>query len=139
MRRTVHLLLLIMGALPASGGAADLVPVDPLVAQARRAGLRILAGKHIVLATDRPRRDGDGVDDLPRVFDAAFATWCRHFGITPDRLADWRCFGCLVVDRETFRAAGLLPPEIPPFDNGFCDRNRFWLMDQSNPDRKSVV
>ncbi|MFM8634915.1 MAG: hypothetical protein ACKOEX_08920, partial [Planctomycetia bacterium] len=33
-----------------------------------------------------------------------------------------------------FRAAGLLPDTLPKFTNGFCDRNRFWLMDQSNPD-----
>jgi hypothetical protein len=37
------------------------------------------------------------------------------------------------MDRERFRAAGLLPPDVPEFVNGFCDRNRFWMMDQSNP------
>ena len=125
--------MLVVGAWPAAARTADLVPIEPLVAQARRAGLRILTGEHLVLVTDRPERAGDGVADLPEVFDDASATWCRHFGIDPARLAEWRCFGCLVVDRETFRNAGLLPPEIPPFDNGFCDRNRFWLVDQSNP------
>jgi hypothetical protein len=53
--------------------------------------------------------------------------------MNPADHADWRCFGCLVVDRERFRTAGLLPDTLPPFENGFCDRNRFWLMDQSNP------
>ena len=37
------------------------------------------------------------------------------------------------MERERFRAAGLLPDSIPEFPNGFCDRNRFWLVDQSNP------
>lgn len=76
---------------------------------------------------------GDGVAELPAVFDEAFTAWCNHYGMDPADHADWRCFGCLVVDRERFRAAGLLPDTVPPFENGFCDRNRFWLMDQSNP------
>ena len=107
--------------------------VEPLAATARRAGLRVLESERLVLATDRPPREGDGVDQLPRIFDAAFATWCDHYGIPPHTLPTWRAFGCLVVDRERFRSAGLLPDEIPDFVNGFCDRNRFWMQDQSNP------
>ena len=75
------LLLLVAGALGLPDRiAADeppqgaLVDVGRLEATARRAGLRIVTGKRLVLVTDRPARDGDGVDDLPRIFDAAFAT-----------------------------------------------------------------
>ena len=107
--------------------------VDALAASARRAGLRLLEGEHVVLATDRPVRDGDGVDDLPRIFDEAWAAWCRHFAIDPAAHREWRAFGCLIVDRERFRAAGLLPETIPDFANGFCNRDRFWMADQSNP------
>jgi hypothetical protein len=114
--------------------AGEVIDIDALAARARRAGLRTLTGRRLVLVTDRPHRDDDGVDRLPVVFDQAFDTWCQHYGIDPDSLPDWRAFGCLVVDRERFRAAGLLPAEIPEFSNGFCDRNRFWLVDQSNPD-----
>jgi hypothetical protein len=113
--------------------AAAPVDVGPLTRLAREADLRLLVGRHLTLVTDRPIREGDGVADLPAVFDEAFVAWCRHYGMDPDDHADWRCFGCLVIDRERFRAAGLLPADIPPFENGFCDRNRFWLMDQSNP------
>jgi len=120
-------------ACPTATTADGPVAVGPLVRLAREAGLRLLEGRHLVLATDRPDRPGDGVADLPAVFDEAFAAWCRHYGMDPADHADWRCFGCLVVDRERFRAAGLLPDTLPPFENGFCDRNRFWLMDQSNP------
>ena len=118
-----------------SGGLAGAAPVavEPLVRLARAADLRLLEGRHLVLATDRPVRDRDGVAELPAVFDEAFTAWCEHYGLRPEDHADWRCFGCLVVDRERFRAAGLLPDSIPPFVNGFCDRNRFWLLDQSNP------
>ena len=120
-------------ACPTTATAVGPVAVEPLVRLAREAGLRLLEGRHLVLATDRPVRAGDGVAELPAVFDEAFAAWCRHYGMDPADHADWRCFGCLVVDRERFRAAGLLPDTLPPFENGFCDRNRFWLLDQSNP------
>ncbi len=102
-------------------------------ARARRAGLRVLSGTHLVLVTDRPTRPGDGVEELPAVFDQAFDAWCEHYGMNPESHADWQSFGCLIVDRERFRAAGLLPDTIPPFVNGFCERDHFWLMDQSNP------
>ncbi len=129
----VHVVAALLLGASLRPAAADGVAVSPLAAQARRAGLRVLEGDHFTLATDRPARDGDGIDDLPRILDEAFVSWCGHYGIQPATLRDWRAFGCLVVDRETFRAAGLLPATIPQFANGFCDRNRFWMMDQSNP------
>jgi len=141
MRNVGACLVTLLSAIAALGPAAAAdtgretaqVAVPPLEAQARRAGLRILAGRHLVLATDRPVRPGDGVEELPAVFDEAVAAWCRHYRVEPAAVADWRCFGCLVVDRERFRAAGLMPDWLPPFKNGFCDRNRFWLFDQPNP------
>lgn len=108
--------------------------VAALTATARRAGLRVLEGERLVLVTDRPPRHGDGVEELPRIFAEAFASWCAHYGIDPGTLPDWQAFGCLIVDRETFRAAGLLPAHVPEFANGFCERSRFWMADQSNPD-----
>lgn len=107
-------------------------PVD----LARRAGLRVLEGRHLTLVTDRPPRADDGVEDLPRLFDEAFAAWCRHAGLDPAAHAEWRAFGCLMMDREPFRAAGLLPADgvLPDFANGFCAGGRFWMMDQSSPD-----
>jgi hypothetical protein len=106
----------------------------PLVAQATRAGLRVLASRHLVLVTDRPPRDGDGLDQLPPIFDEAFTVWCRHFGLDPAAHADWQALGCLVVERDRFRAAGLLPDAVPDFTNGYCWLHRFWLADQSNAD-----
>ena len=107
--------------------------IGSLVASARRAGLRVLEGTHLVLITDRPARAGDGVEDLPSIFDEAWVTWCRHCDLDAAEHRDWRACGCLVVDRERFRAAGLLPDTVPEFANGFCHRERFWLADQSNP------
>lgn len=113
--------------------AAESPSPREFVARATRAGLRVIEGDHLTLATDRPPRSGDGVEDLPRVFDAAFASWCEHYGIDPARHSGWRAIGCLVVDRERFRAAGLLPSSVPDFTNGFCANERFWMSDQSNP------
>jgi hypothetical protein len=133
-RTTVAVLLLAAAApLAAHGDPGVFRPVDPLAAQARRAGLRVLESDRLVLITDRPPRHGDGVDMLPAVFDRAFTAWCDHYRLDPASLPDWRACGCLVVDRERFRTAGLLPPTVPEFVNGFCDANVFWLQDQSNP------
>jgi hypothetical protein len=113
--------------------AASAADTDAFAATARRAGLRVISGVRLVLATDRPPRDGDGVDELPAVFDQAFAAWCDHYRIAPDTLPQWRACGCLMADRERFRAVGLLPADLPAFTNGFCLDDHFWLVDQSNP------
>jgi len=127
----------VSAAVRAEAAEPTVTAADPtirsLVASARRAGLRVLEGDHIVLITDRPARAGDGVEDLPSIFDEAFVTWCRHADLDPAEHRDWRACGCLVVDRERFHAAGLLPDTVPEFANGFCQRERFWLADQSNP------
>ena len=117
------------------GVAADEVATQPVVAAARRAGLRVLEGRHLILITDRPVRADDGVENLPQIFDEAFAVWCAHFQVGGPTVNSWRAVGCLMVDRQPFEAAGLLPTDgtIPPFQNGFCDRNRFWLIDHPNP------
>jgi hypothetical protein len=144
LHRSLILVLLLAASLAAAecgvAGEADTlapandgVSVDALMASARRAKLRVLEGDHVVLITDRPARAGDGVEDLPRIFDEAWDSWCLHFGLDPKQHRQWRALGCLVVDRERFRAAGLLPAAIPDFANGFCARGRFWMTDQSSP------
>ena len=132
-RRPIWTLLVLL--LGAWGVAAEEVATQPVVAAARRAGLRVLEGRHLILITDRPVRADDGVEDLPQIFDAAFAVWCDHFQVAGPTVNSWRAVGCLMVDRQPFQAAGLLPTDgtIPPFRKGFCDRNRFWLIDHPNP------
>ena len=129
--------LIVAACLPGTWCAAaatlEAPSVDALTASARRAGLRVLEGDHLVLVTDRPARVGDGVEDLPRIFDEAWLAWCGHYALDPAAHEKWRAFGCLVVDRERFRAAGLLPDAIPDFANGHCHLHRFWMADQSNP------
>jgi len=125
----------LLGALVVASTARVGLPESP-VATARRAGLRVLESRHLTLMTDRPPRADDGFEDLPRLFDEAFEAWCRHAGLEPSAHVGWRAIGCLMVDREPFRAAGLLPVDgsLPDFANGFCADGRFWMMDQSSPD-----
>ena len=113
--------------------AAEGLAVAPLAATARRAGLRLLESDHLVLATDRPVRAGDGVDDLPRIFDEAFVCWCGHYGIEPAAVRDWRAFGCLVVDRERFRTAGLLPRRFPTSPTGSATATAFGSSTSQTP------
>jgi hypothetical protein len=124
--------VVLLASEPSVTQAQDLDP-QQVMATARRAGLRVFEGQHLVLVSDRPVAPDDDLATLPAVFDAAFASWCRHYGMSPDDHAGWQAIGCLVVDTERFRACGLLPPGIPAFDNGFCAGMRFWLMEQSNP------
>ena len=143
LRRVAFLVAFLVAVAPADPGVvvADepprgaMVDVARLEAMARRAGLRVVSGERLVLVTDRPARAGDGVDDLPRIFDEAFAVWCDHYSLDPKSVPSWRACGCLMSDREAFRIAGLLPDDgtVPDFANGFCDRNRFWLVDPANP------
>lgn len=129
--RIITAAIVLAGSTPL--GRADDAESPAFMAAARRAGLRVLEGERLVLVTDRPPRDDDGLPELPRLFSEAYAIWCRHYGLDPTVDHSWRARGCLIVDRERFRAAGLLPPEVPEFTNGFCANDQFWLLDQSNP------
>jgi len=135
------LVLALAAALVAVGGPAAAGPpseadaaMTSLAARAQRAGLRVIKSRHLVLVTDRAKRQDDQLEELPAIFDDAFEVWCRHYQLDPDRLAGWQAFGCLVVDRDRFRTAGLLPDAVPDFVNGYCAFHRFWLIDQASPD-----
>jgi hypothetical protein len=98
-------------------------------ARAAAAGIRKLAGKHLLLFTDVADA---GVEELPAVFDAAFPLWCEHLGLNRQVHADWQMRGFLIKDRERFEAAGLWPANLPQFLNGYTRRREFWLYNQSS-------
>ncbi len=101
-------------------------PVDE--AAIERAGIRRLAGRHLVLYTDLP--PSAAVDALPAVFDQAVPQWCAYFGIDPQRAASWRMRGSLMSNRETFAECGLLPAEVPEFRHGYALSGELWLDEQ---------
>ncbi len=123
------------GAFPAFEGVAvddvhspSLRPIDETRAAA--AGIRKLAGKHLVLFSDVAT--DPSVEELPAVFDAAFPLWCAHLGLDPQKNATWQMRGFLIKDRERFEAAGLWPADLPEFLNGYTRRREFWLFNQSS-------
>ncbi len=95
----------------------------------RAAGIRRLEGRHLVLFTDLPPvRE---VEELPRVFDAAFPRWCAYFGVDAEKHASWRMVGYLMLQPERFERCGLFPREkLPRFKNGYNRHYEFWMYDQ---------
>lgn len=123
-----HPVLLAFALLVAAGAAPPSAVGDEPDGAA--GGLRKLSGTHLVLYTDVP--SSPDVDQLPAAFDAAVPQWGKYFGVEPKRLAAWRVTGSLMRSAERFRAAGLLPDEIPKFRNGYSQGTRLWLYDQTN-------
>ena len=101
----------------------------PPDATATEQGIRKLVGKHITLYTDLPA--SDEVDSLPGIFDQAVPQWRAYFGISEAAAADWRQTICLMKDKEKFVAAGLFPPDLPTFKNGYTVGNCSWLFNPS--------
>ncbi|REK12030.1 MAG: hypothetical protein DWQ37_13530 [Planctomycetota bacterium] len=92
--------------------------------------LRELRSRHLTLTTDLPA--DDEVESLPEHFEQALEQWCAYFGVEPARLDDWHLRGCLMHSVDRFRAAGLLPAELPEFTTGYSWQQRFWLCDQTS-------
>ncbi|MBI1249519.1 hypothetical protein GC197_16970 [bacterium] len=91
-------------------------------------GIRQLEGKHLTLYTDLP--SSPEIDELPKLFDAAYPQWCEYFRVDPVKNDDWKVKGVLMSNKETFRKAGLFPDTLPPFLHGFYQGDTFWLLDQ---------
>ena len=100
--------------------------IDPTALQ--KAGIRRLAGKHLVLYTDLP--SSPAVDELPGVFDQAFGQWCDYFGLDAAAHDDWRVTGFLIKDKALFGRLNLMPVGDPPFLHGYSQGDRLWLYEQ---------
>jgi hypothetical protein len=96
-------------------------------ARAAAAGIRKLPGRRLTLYTDF---SGAEIDRLPAIFELAFPQWCRYFKIKEDDHADWRMTGFLMKDKARFRKAGLLPPQLPPFEHGYSWGTVLWINEQ---------
>ena len=105
----VMLALLAVGWMPcATAAEPEMAPAEagqafdpqPLVSRAERAGLRVFQSRHLVLITDRPPRQGDGLAELPAIFDEAFVVWCAHYGLDPASLSQWRACGCFFLSSD---------------------------------------
>ncbi|HEY2761503.1 MAG TPA: hypothetical protein VGI75_12190, partial [Pirellulales bacterium] len=99
-------------------------------AKVRAAGIRKLEIRRLVLYTDLP--PAPDVDELPKVFDQAFELWCKYFAIDAAQHADWKMRASLIDDPARFIAAGLIPPDLPKFFNGYTRGHECWLNNQTS-------
>lgn len=92
------------------------------------AGIRKLAGKHLVLYTDLPSTAE--IDGLCGLADQAYPQWCEYFQVDATEQPDWQMIGYLAKDKQRFEAAGLWPNDLPGFGHGFCRDYELWLYEQ---------
>jgi hypothetical protein len=118
--------------LKADDGPGKWIPGVPRArvdeARAAAEGIRKVEGRRLILFTDVPP-DGE-VDELPAVFEQAFAGWCSYFDIDPAVQVNWHMTGFLMKDGDRFRRAGLLPAMLPSFPNGFAVNYDLWIYEQ---------
>lgn len=100
--------------------------LDP--AALHKAGIRRLAGKHLTLYTDLPQ--SPAVDELPVVFDQAFAQWCDYFHIEAADHDDWHITGFLIKNKKLFQRLNLMPAGETPFLHGYSQGDRLWIYEQ---------
>ena len=100
-------------------------PIDINPERVTAAGIQIFAGKHIRLYSDL--RDPAKLKELIAIFDAAAPLWCKYFEIDSAKTKPWVMSGFAMVDRERFKKAGLLPPEIIKFQSGLHRGHEMWF------------
>ncbi len=102
----------------------------PLFAEPTRlpAGFQRVQGTHVDVITDMPL--DDDLRELTNVFDAAMPAWCQTFGMQLEQVADWHVEAFIMLDRERFRQAGLIPEHLPNFPYGFQFGDRVWVAEQ---------
>lgn len=116
---------------PANSHFARRFPVTQVdEARVRAAGIRKLESRRLVLYTDLAAAE---VDELPQIFDQAFDLWCKYFKLDSSRFSDWRMRASLIDKLERFKAAGLIPADLPNFLNGYTLNLECWLHNQSSP------
>lgn len=103
-------------------------PADIDVEQLAAQGLRLLEGKYVKVITDLPK--GLDADQLPEVFDLAVPIWADYFAVGLDILDEWNLTAYVMRSQERFVNAGLIPADLPAFENGYQRGRRLWLNDQ---------
>jgi hypothetical protein len=111
-----------------SGKSQQFSPLDE--AKVRAAGIRKIESRRLELYTDLPT--APEVDELPQAFDQAFDLWCKYFGLNPVNYPDWKMRASLMDDPARFTAAGLIPPDLPKFLNGFTRGHECWINNQTS-------
>jgi hypothetical protein len=94
-------------------------------------GIARFESRRLVLYSDIPRAQAE---PLPALMDRAYDAWVAYCGeLPPDReRTEFQMTGYLMADQERFRAAGLLPDNLPSFEHGRHRGQEFWMNDQGS-------
>lgn len=93
------------------------------------ANLRIKEGRYVRLYSDIEDAD-DTLQTYVDSFDRAMPQWLAHWNQNTDSLDGWRVNAYLMRDRAEFERRGLIPANLPPFQNGYSQGNRIWVNEQ---------
>ena len=85
-------------------------------------------GQHLTVITDLPV-DAE-LESLPALFDKAMPVWCERFMVDTKLAEDWRPTLYLMLDRNRFKQAGLIPKEVPEFPYGWQYGDQMWVVEQ---------
>lgn len=99
-------------------------------------GFSRITGKHITIVTDLPMNDpatAAELNELPKIFDQAFQFWCEEFSVDRKSTENWKVTLYLMLERERFRQAGMIPKEVPEFPYGWQYKDDLWVMEQVSP------
>ncbi|MCA9081088.1 MAG: hypothetical protein KDA58_11055 [Planctomycetaceae bacterium] len=97
--------------------------------RAAELGIARYASSRLILYTDLP---AEKAKHLPALVDALYTHWVDYFGdLLPNREGtEYQLTGYLMQDPEAFRAAGMLPENLPFFAHGRHLGLEFWLNEQ---------
>lgn len=93
-------------------------------------GIRKYESKRLKLYTDL---DAKIAKSLPTMIDHAYSAWVEYFGeLPPNREnTEFQITGYLMKNRELFRNAKLIPPDLKSFRSGRHKGLQFWMYDQT--------
>lgn len=93
--------------------------------QVKAAGISAIEGKFVTIYSDV--RGEKSIAYLCDVFDQAVPQWCEYFQVDPEKVKGWKLSGFIILSKERFRSAGLLPDTLPPFKHGYSRGFEFWV------------
>ena len=95
-------------------------------------GFRRYEGKHVEILTDLPDDPIVNAElrELPKAFDAAIPIWCEFFGVPLEEVTAWKATACIMLDKQRFRSAGLIPLAVPEFPYGFQYGDQLFVTEQ---------
>lgn len=94
-------------------------------------GFYQIEGHSLTVVTDLPV--DDEIVKLPLLFEQAMESWSRIFSVPKHDWNSWRVTMYLMLERQRFKEAGLLPMEIPEFPHGWQSGDKIWVNEQPGP------